>query len=270
MALFRIHFLSLMLAALMLINMPGAQAEDAYPSYNLVGYELEEEPQAAQEEVVTSLEPDVYDPLEPMNRAIHGFNMIVDEILLEPVARAYRNVVPLFVRDRVTNVLQNIQEPVNMINALLQGDVEHAFTSFWRFVLNSTFGIAGIFDFAGENSELERRSEDFGQTMGRYGVGPGPYLVLPIFGPSSVRDAVGVAADIASNPLTYVSEEAVQASWGGSVAIDQRARALDFTDDVDANALDPYATYRSTYLQFRRKQVKDIANGRYSNVQSAN
>jgi phospholipid-binding lipoprotein MlaA len=263
---------ALLLAMAVLAASPvsSAHAQDAYPTYNLIDYNVEgvfDEEETTELEEVAPVEV-ANDPLEPMNRAIHGFNMILDDMILEPVARAYRTVIPAMVRERVTNVLQNIQEPVNMINAFLQGDVEHGFTSFWRFVLNSTFGIAGIFDFASVNSDLEHRVEDFGQTLGHYGVGPGPYLVLPIFGPSNFRDAVGLAADIASNPLTHVREDVVQAAWATSVALDQRSRALDITDDIEANALDPYATYRSTYQQFRRKQVKDIAHGRYSSLES--
>lgn len=207
----------------------------------------------------------VSDPLEPMNRAIHGFNQIVDKALLKPVAQVYRAAVPAYGRQRVTNVLNNINEPVNMVNSLLQGDVDHAFTSFWRFTLNTTFGIAGIFDFAETNANLKYRKEDFGQTLATWGVGHGAYLVLPIIGPSSLRDTVGFVADIFTNPYTYMVDDAGNIARGVVTAIDTRTRTLDFTDDVERNALDPYATYRSSYTQYRAKQVRDTTAGkRYS------
>lgn len=246
------HFIFCM-AAVMLAAVP-AMAEDSYPTYDLDAVE------EGQSEV-----GEVHDPLEPMNRAIHGFNKVVDQALIAPTARVYRTVVPGVVRDRVSNVVRNIQEPVNMVNALIQGDVEHAFTSLWRFVLNTTLGVGGMFDFAGANAGLEYRKEDFGQTMGRYGVGPGPYLVLPILGPSNFRDALGLAVDILTNPFSYVDDEGVHIARAAATGLDARTAALDFTDDVDTNALDPYATYRSSYDQYRVRQVGEVrVSARYS------
>lgn len=197
----------------------------------------------------------VYDPLEPVNRAIHGLNQVVDTLLLEPIARGYVAVTPYPVRDGVSNMLDNLREPVNMANALMQGDVAHGFVSFWRFILNSTFGVAGLFDFASANTDLTYRREDFGQTLGHYGIGHGPYLVLPLMGPSSLRDAIGFGVDVVIDPMTYALGDGTYIRAGVTV-LDSRADALPITDDIDANALDPYATYRSTYLQYRAKQVE--------------
>lgn len=207
----------------------------------------------------------VDDPIEPVNRAVHGFNDVVDNVLLKPVATIYRDAVPKFARQRVNNALNNLNEPVNALNSLLQGDVQHTFTSLWRFTLNSTLGIGGLFDFADENAGLKYRREDFGQTLGHWGAGPGAYLVLPIIGPSNVRDAFGLAVDIVSSPFTWIFDGAGNATRAGFTAIDTRHRMLDFTSDVEKNSLDPYSTYRSSYLQYRQKQIKDIRPGyRYS------
>lgn len=217
----------------------------------------------AQEEKMTVVSDSapVNDPIEPVNRAVHGFNEVFDHLLLKPAATIYHDAVPQFGRQRVTNALNNLNEPVNAVNSLLQGDVQQTFTSLWRFVLNSTLGVAGLFDFADENATLKYRKEDFGQTMGHWGAGPGPYIELPIIGPSSVRDVIGLAVDIVSNPFTWMVDSAGNTTRAVVTAIDSRSRLLAFTNDVERNALDPYATYRSSYLQYRQKQIKDVHPG---------
>lgn len=197
------------------------------------------------------------DPLESVNRAIFKFNEAVDFILLKPIAKTYVFVVPSFGRERVTNALYNLGEPVNMLNGFLQGDPERGFTSLWRFILNSTFGVLGLFDFAGENTDLVRVQEDFGQTMGKYGIDSGPYLVLPIIGASSVRDGVGLVADALSNPFNYVENDAFVYGRLGANIVDARARNLDLVDEIYRNSLDPYATIRSAYLQRREALVEN-------------
>lgn len=194
------------------------------------------------------------DPIEPVNRAIFTFNDFVDMILIEPVARAYHAVLPDPVEDGVHNVLSNLTAPVVLVNAALQGDVEHAFVTLWRFILNSTFGLAGIFDFAEANTGLMHRSEDFGQTLGVYGVGAGPYIVLPLLGPSSVRDVVGTVFDTVIDPVNYAKPAVVYTRTGLTV-IDSRVKALPVTDDIDANALDPYSAFRSAYWQYRENLI---------------
>jgi phospholipid-binding lipoprotein MlaA len=206
-------------------------------------------------EGLASANTEVYDPIEPVNRAIQGFNDVVDTVLLRPIAIGYQAVIPQPARESVTNALRNLNEPVNAVNALLQGDPNHMFTSIWRFVLNSTLGIGGLFDFAGSNAGLQYRKEDFGQTFGHYGAGPGPYLVLPLLGPSNVRDTFGLALDIVSNPFTWVIDWEANLVRAGLTVIDTRERNLDFTDDVAKTSIDPYATYRSAYTQYRVKQI---------------
>lgn len=196
-----------------------------------------------------------YDPLEPVNRGIYGFNRVVDKIILRPVASAYRAVVPDKARQGVGNVIRNLGQPVTFVNALLQGDPDHAMTTFFRFLINSTVGIGGIFDVASE-AGLQNRKEDLGQTLGTYGVGPGPYLVLPIIGPSSTRDAVGLVGDYFADPYNYYTEEGPTYVRWGVTAVHTRSETIDLVDSVENTSLDPYATFRSAYLQ---KRASDIA-----------
>lgn len=201
---------------------------------------------------------DFSDPIEPVNRAIFKFNSVVDGVLLKPVSQIYRGVVPQWGRDRVTNILYNITEPVTVVNSAFQGDPENAFTSVWRFIINTTFGLLGTFDAASEIG-LKPRKEDFGQTLAVWGVGEGPYIVLPIIGPSNGRDTVGLGVDYATNPINwgkYTDPEHRVALYVAK-AIDSRTSILDVTEEIDRTSLDPYASYRALYLQNRRSQVKN-------------
>lgn len=199
-----------------------------------------------------------HDPFEPLNRGIFRFNEAVDTVLLKPVAKGYRFVVPEFGRDRVRSALKNLGEPVNMLNGFLQGDPERGFTSMWRFFLNSTFGALGLFDFAGYNLELYHAEEDFGQSMGHYGWGTGPYLVLPILGPSNLRDALGRVVDIASDPFNYIDNaDAFFYSRTALVAVDARSRNLDLIEEIYNTSLDPYTTFRSIYTQRRNAMIRN-------------
>jgi len=196
------------------------------------------------------------DSLEPFNRAMFGFNEAVDGVVLRPVTSLYRGVVPEYGRDRVHNVLNNLHQPVVFVNSVLQGDVENAFSSLWSFLLNSTFGVAGIFDFAGTNSGLKVNDEDFGQTLGVWGFGSGPYLVLPILGPSSIRDGVGRGVDYFDDPFNYAHRDFVLGRMGAS-ALDTRNKNFELLDEIHQNSLDPYSTIRSAYLQKREAAVKN-------------
>lgn len=207
----------------------------------------------------TQMSEDVNDPLENFNRAIYKFNNTVDNLLFKPTARVYRGVVPAWGRKRVSNALENLSEPVTLLNSTLQGDAHNAFTAFWRFIINSTFGVAGMFDAASEVG-LAHRREDFGQTLGVWGVKSGPYIVLPIIGPSNTRDSVGRAVDFFTNPFNrnyLIEDEKAQIALYITDYINKRANLLDLTDDIEKNALDPYATFRSTYLQYRRSAIQN-------------
>ena len=202
----------------------------------------------------------VYDPLEPLNRSIFQVNEAVDFIVLRPVSATYRQVVPDPLQEMVTNFLRNLTTPVTLLNELLQGDLEGAEVAVTRFFLNSTVGLAGLIDIAGYNNpELAHRSEDFGQTLGVWGVGDGPYLVLPLLGPSNLRDGFGRIVDSASDPLTYVDDETITWTRLGLTAVDARSRSLDALDEIQRSSIDYYAAIRSLYWQNRRSEIYDGA-----------
>jgi len=138
---------------------------------------------------------DAFDPWEPMNRRIYNFNAIFDNYVFLPVVQAYEFVLPVFVQTGITNFFNNLTEVTNLMNSLLQFKIEKAVNTFGRICINTTVGLGGLIDVATINDGIPREDEDFGQTLGFYGLGPGPYLVLPILGPSNVRDTAGLAVD---------------------------------------------------------------------------
>ena len=210
----------------------------------------------------TSDEDDVKDPLERMNRAIFGFNEVVHENVLGPVARAYNRSVPQTIRTGVSNFLTNLSSPISIANSLLQGDVLAAFDLFARLVVNSTVGIGGIADVVSE-LDGEPRSEDFGQTLGVWGMGEGFYLVLPIFGPSSPRDLVGkFIVDPYFDPfgqwVSNTHKDNVSYAKQGLSGIDEFAGVVDELHQIRKTSVDYYAAIRSLY---RQKRKSEISNG---------
>jgi phospholipid-binding lipoprotein MlaA len=200
----------------------------------------------------------VSDPIEPVNRAVYGFNRFLDKILLKPIAKTYKFIMPDLARRGVSNALRNLTEPVTFINAILQADGERAATSFWRFTINSTWGIAGLGDVASD-AGLKYRKEDAGQTIGVYGVGEGPYIMWPLFGPSNLRDSIGWGVDVATDPFTYIFDnEGVMARTLVS-GLDSRTNNLELVDEIDRVSLDPYAAIRSLYTQKRKDDIKNGA-----------
>ena len=200
------------------------------------------------------------DPLEPMNRAIFGFNEIVDDNILEPVAKGYRYVTPDPVERSVSNFFNNLGEINTVINSALQMKLDKTITSSSRLAINSTVGVLGLFDVA-TSLGIEREREDFGQTLGFYGISSGPYLVLPFFGPSSFRDAPGFYADVMmeksiSPVYTELHHEERQTIQATNV-IDTRANLLKATKILDTAAKDKYIFLRESYLQRRAKLVTD-------------
>lgn len=196
-----------------------------------------------------------WDPLEPVNRAVFRFNEIIDRDVMKPVAQTYVNVVPRLVRNGVSNVFGNVGDAFSAVNDLLQGKREKLGDDLGRVLVNTTFGLGGIFDVAGAN--VEKGEEDFGQTFGVWGAGPGPYLVLPILGPSSARDVAGTAIQMVLDPVNLVSPAAAQWELNGARAIDIRAGLLGTEDLVQGAALDKYTFIRSAYLQRRKSLVFD-------------
>ena len=200
--------------------------------------------------------PSKDDPLEPMNRALYGVHDAVDTAVLRPVAQAYVDVVPQPVRQVVSNVFNNINDFFSGINGVLQGKLDKAGDDFGRVLLNTGFGLGGIFDLASMVG-IERGNEDFGQTFGVWGFPQGPYLFIPVIGPTTVRDGAGLAVRFVWGPNYYVNEEAVRWSLYGIAYLDLRAEALDASKVVDTAALDRYTFIRDAYLQRRRYLVYD-------------
>ncbi|EMD83215.1 Surface lipoprotein [Pacificimonas flava] len=196
------------------------------------------------------------------NRGIYSFNNAVDSAVLKPVATGYRDVAPAPVRTGVTNIFQNFDEPLNFVNALLQGKIKRAFRAVDRFAVNSTYGVLGTTDRAAELG-LEAQPEDFGQTLAVWGLGSGPYVMLPLLGPSTVRDAVGTAVDIVTNPWTLFENRELGFGFqenfaeGAVELVNTRANLIDSVDPILENALDPYATMKSAYLQNRLQLIND-------------
>lgn len=200
------------------------------------------------------------DPLEGINRGVYKFNDVADRAVIKPVATAYKTVTPSPIRKGVSNFFSNIGMLTTIINDLLQFKFAHAFTDAGRFVINSTFGIAGLIDVASMDN-IEKRNEDFGQTLGHWGVDTGAYLVLPFIGPSTVRDTAGLVVDtVTSDPITYthnIGEIRLHNQLRTAQLIDKRTQLLDATDIVDNASIDPYAFLRDAYLQRRASLVQD-------------
>lgn len=196
------------------------------------------------------------DPLEGLNRKVFAFNEAVDSAVLKPVATGYQAVVPQFIRSGIDNIFANIGDLWSAANHLLQAKPRDAIEMGFRFVVNSSFGLAGWFDIAGE-AGIERRSEDFGQTLGRWGIGPGPYLVLPILGPSNVRDGAALTLDLKASPSGLASEGRDRNVTAALQVVSTRARLLSATKAIDEIALDKYTLVRDGFLARRRDQVYD-------------
>ena len=198
------------------------------------------------------------DPLEPLNRAVYQLNDGLDKVLLKPVATVYKTVLPQFVRTGVTNFYNNLYDVLTALNNLLQGKVGDAVSDIGRIAVNTTVGLAGFIDVATEVG-LEKHKEDFGQTLGRWGINSGPYLQIPFFGPSSFRDGVGSAVDFKLDPIRLIWRNHMRTrnSVWALYIINLRANLLDSTKILDEAALDPYEFQRDAYLQRRRNLVYD-------------
>lgn len=203
---------------------------------------------------------EIYDPMEGVNRGIFAFNDAVDTIFLEPVARGYRFITPQPVRTGVRNFLRNLRSPVQVANQTLQGDLGGAANDVGRFVVNSTVGVLGLIDVA-DMVGLPYEQEDFGQTLAVWGVGHGPYMVLPLMGPSSMRDATGMMVDSFADPLRIYLYNTNQEEWHYArlalTVLSTREELLDVLDDLQKNSFDYYAAMRSTYVQRRQALVND-------------
>jgi len=203
---------------------------------------------------------EINDPIEPFNRVMFEFNRGLDTLFLRPAATLYRGLVPPPIQDLVSNFLNNLKTPVVLLNDLLQGESERAMNTLSRFAINTTVGVLGFGDPATDMGYPDH-SEDFGQTLASWGMGEGPYLVLPILGPSNPRDAVGKVVDVLTDPVWHYAQntdkEYIPNERFVAEAIDFRAANMEAIDDLEKTSLDYYAAVRSLYRQVRADAIKN-------------
>ena len=206
------------------------------------------------------VEDEIYDPIEPINRAIFSFNNFADRLVLEPVAKGYKKL-PSPIQSGLSNFLSNLRAPLVVVNQILQGQGQNAVQSSGRFVVNSTVGLFGIFDVA-EKMGLEEKEEDFGQTLATWGVGDGFYIVLPLFGPSNLRDTTGMVMTMVTDPINAYAVSEGEA-WmvpmrTAANAVDQRSKIIDEVNALRDNSVDYYAAVRSSYYQNRKAAIANV------------
>ena len=203
------------------------------------------------------------DPLEPTNRVMYAINDQFDKYIFRPLAIGYRDILPQVVRDHTHEFLDNMGMPAQLVNDMLEGKPRHAGNTMMRFLSNSTLGLGGLFDVATDFGYPDHDA-DSGITLSQWGMPNGPYLYLPLFGPSSPREALGMGMDYAVDPFSWVGNDNTDKDLGyvriGISALDARSRVLDDLDKMTASALDPYATIRSLYRQHRQSQIEDAAD----------
>ena len=206
----------------------------------------------------------INDPLEPLNRDIFEFNRFADTYAIKPAAQGYHDVVPKFGRERIHNILTNLNSPLIFANDLLQGEGDRAVQTFFRAMINTSFGLLGYADVAAE-AGIPAHEEDFGQTLAVWGVGEGPYLMLPIFGPSNPRDVTGLLVEWFADPLDIylnnVHREWIVYSRGALAGLDKREGLLDSLDEIERTSLDYYASLRSLYRQHRASEIRNGHDG---------
>ena len=207
--------------------------------------------------IPAGVEPSPNDPWEPFNRSVFEFNEGLDKYLLKPVVAGYRFVLPEFVRDGIYNFFSNYSDIYTALQNLLQGKPDYAFSDLMRVVVNTTFGLGGLIDMATPGG-LPKHKEDWGQTFGVWGIPSGPYVVLPFFGPSNVRDTFGTAADLESDYLFgYVKDVGLRNSITGLRVVNARNTYYEAGDLLDGAAIDKYSFMRDAYIQRREYQINE-------------
>lgn len=200
------------------------------------------------------------DPIEPLNRGIFAFNNALDLVIIGPLAKIYNAVFPGFVKDSVQSFMRNLKSPLIIANSLLQGDISNAGVATARFIINTTVGIGGLVDVASKQG-LNYRAEDFGQTLATWGLGEGMYIVLPVIGPSSLRDTAGLAVDTIADPVRIYAHNTdnmwIYYTRAAVEGIDTRNRMSKGLEDMRRNSLDYYAAVRSAYAQKRQSLVRN-------------
>lgn len=214
---------------------------------------LLEEPHEAQENMIS-------DPLEPFNRLMFNFNDKFYFWFLKPVSRAYRAVVPNGVRVGVSNLFYNLLYPVRLVNCILQGKLRGAWDETVRFIVNTSAGMGGVVDvvkYSPYLKDMEVHNEDFGQTFAVWGMGPGPYIVWPILGPSNIRDTFGLIGDTFADPLNYmVPKTKYYLAIRGYKGVNKTSLTIGDYEDIKRSALDPYVSIRDAYFQYRRNLIR--------------
>ena len=201
---------------------------------------------------------DANDPLEDFNRVMFDVNQTIDRFVLKPLAEGYVFILPNEVRHRIANVLANLGEPLNLVNNAAQGKFERAGSTLMRFTLNSTVGVAGIFDVAGDLG-YERSPEDFGQTLAEWGIGGEPFLMLPLLGPTNPRDAGAFVVDWITDPYSYLLPAEAGLARSVTSGVSQRAQYLEELETLEATSVDFYAALRELYRQYRATEIRDGA-----------
>ena len=201
----------------------------------------------------------ISDPFEKFNRKVYKFNIAIDKYSLKPIAKTYRKVVPTPVKKSLFNFIENIKLPLNVINSVLQGKIKNSARSTRDFLINSTIGIAGLFNASQKIFDLQRSNkEDLGQVLAAYKIPQGPYLMVPFLGPYSLRSGVGSIGEQFYNPFLYLDiEEYLYAVYYGVDLVIVREGLLDSLDDIEKNSLDPYTVIKSAYTQNRNKKINE-------------
>ena len=229
-------------------------------SFNLYGSASDQVTAEPDDYETTKIDDEIYDPIEPINRAIFSFNNAADKIILEPIAKGYKKL-PSPLQSGISNFLSNLRTPLVVVNQLLQGQGENAVQSSGRFVLNSTIGIFGLIDVA-EKVGLEEKEEDFGHTLATWGIGDGFYLVLPLFGPSNLRDTTGMVMTMMTDPINAYALSEGEAWFvpmrTAANAVDQRSKIIDEVNALRDNSVDYYAAVRSSYYQNRKAAINNV------------
>ena len=228
-----------------------------FVSFNVIAAASDDVDTSSDDFETSTFDDEIYDPLEGINRAVFGFNNVADKIILEPAAKGYKKL-PSPVQSGISNFINNLKLPLVAVNQLLQGQGKNAAESTGRFLVNSTVGIFGLVDVA-DDLGLEQKEEDFGQTLATWGVGDGFYVVLPLFGPSNLRDTTGMVMTMMTDPVNAYASRQGEA-WAipmrtAANAVDQRSKIIDEVNALRNNSIDYYAAVRSSYYQNRKAAI---------------
>ncbi len=251
-------FFYCLLAALMLGSSPQAARAGSLSSYDLTLAEAQFKQEPEEDYYEDEMVEDVSDPLEPFNRAMFVFNDRLYFWVLKPVARVYNEILPEPLRLSFKNFFLNLLTPVRAVNCLLQGRPDAFARELGRFVINTTMGVYGFGDAASVCFDIRRKDEDLGQTLGVYGAGPGIYICWPVFGPSNIRDTIGMVGDGFLSPLYFWPQESVyRIGISGFKVVNGTSLELGEYESIKKASIDPYVAVRDGYQQYRKNKIKE-------------